>query len=84
VRMLTARRAPVQWPARPASRPPKGVDSRRPAAVAFAHSHPGEVAPTCGPLVHVPQDEAVPDSASLTGWKIEAGPFSGWEEAPEW
>jgi len=27
---------------------------------------------------------AVQDRASLTGWKIEAGPFPGWEEVPEW
>jgi hypothetical protein len=27
---------------------------------------------------------AVRDSGSLTGWKIEAGPFAGWEKLPEW
>jgi hypothetical protein len=26
---------------------------------------------------------AVRDPASPTGWKIEAGPFPGWKEAPE-
>jgi WD40 repeat protein len=27
---------------------------------------------------------AVRDRGSLTGWKIEAGPFAGWETMPEW
>ena len=27
---------------------------------------------------------AVPDDTSSTGWKIEIGPFPGWEEMPTW
>ena len=27
---------------------------------------------------------AVPDSASGTGWRIEVGPFPGWETAPQY
>ena len=27
---------------------------------------------------------AVPDPASPTGWKLEAGPFPGWAKLPEW
>jgi hypothetical protein len=26
----------------------------------------------------------VRDPASVTGWKIEVGPFPGWAEVPEW
>ena len=26
----------------------------------------------------------VPDESSSTGWKVDMGPFSGWEEVPEW
>jgi WD40 repeat protein len=48
------------------------------------------------PLHTLPQDEllaklqsltnlrAVSDSDSSTGWKIELGPFPGWEMVPEW
>jgi hypothetical protein len=48
------------------------------------------------PLHTLPHDEllaklrsltnlrAVPDPASPTGWKIEAGPFAGWEKMPDW
>jgi len=27
---------------------------------------------------------AVPDSNSSTGWKLETGPFPGWEKVPGW
>jgi WD40 repeat protein len=27
---------------------------------------------------------AVPDPASSNGWKLEVGPFPGWEKVPEW
>jgi WD40 repeat protein len=27
---------------------------------------------------------AARDAGSPTGWKIEAGPFAGWEEVPGW
>ena len=27
---------------------------------------------------------AVPDPGSPTGWKIEVGPFPGWEDMPQW
>ncbi len=48
------------------------------------------------PLHTLPRDEliaklktltnlrAVRDDESSTGWKIEVGPFPGWEEVPEW
>ena len=26
----------------------------------------------------------VPDPDSMTGWKLEIGPFPGWEEVPTW
>ncbi|MEJ2085156.1 MAG: hypothetical protein P8Y44_05675 [Acidobacteriota bacterium] len=28
--------------------------------------------------------QVVEDAASTTGWKIDVGPFPGWEEVPEW
>jgi hypothetical protein len=48
------------------------------------------------PLRTLPHDEllaklksltnlrAVRDPASDTGWKIEIGPFPGWQAAPQW
>ena len=27
---------------------------------------------------------AVPDETSPTGWKVEVGPFPGWETVPTW